>query len=123
MYKIVIANEPADLARPFAACKVRLQGFSLRQGFAVVVRKSNKDAFVEFLRIHHSTETRNDHQLEQDVEHDLEGKITSRRKRGDTQVNQKLDCKWRCKSKSRNVARLRLRPASISHTFPTRKAK
>ena len=30
------------------------------------------------------------------VERDPEGKITSHRKRGDTQVNLKLDCKWRC---------------------------
>jgi hypothetical protein len=42
-----------------AACKARLQGFSLGQGFAVVVGKSNKDAYVEFLCIHHGTETRN----------------------------------------------------------------
>ena len=70
-----------------AACKARLQGFSLGQGFAVVVGKSNKDAFVEFLCIHHGTQTRNDRQLEQDVERDPEGKITSRRKRGDVQVN------------------------------------
>ena len=40
--------------------------------------------------------TRNNRQLEQDVERDPEGKITSHRKRGDTQVNLKLDCKWRC---------------------------
>jgi hypothetical protein len=53
----------------------------------VVVSKSNKDAAVELLCIHHSSETRSDRQLEQDVERDLEGKITSRRKRGDTQVN------------------------------------
>ena len=31
-----------------AACKARLQGFSLSQGFAVVIGKSNKTAF-EFL--------------------------------------------------------------------------
>ena len=67
-----------------AACKVRLQGFSLSQGFAVVVGKSNKGSFVEFLCIHHSTETRNHRELEQNVEKDAEGKIVSRRKRGDT---------------------------------------
>src|SRR4051794_20805355 len=27
---------------------------------------------------------------------DVEGQIVSRRKRGDTQVMQKLDCQWRC---------------------------
>jgi hypothetical protein len=72
------------------ACKARLQGFSLGQGFTVVVGKSNKGAFVEFLCIYHSAETRNDRQLEQGVERNPEGKITSRRKRGDTQVNQKI---------------------------------
>ena len=61
----------------------------------MVVGKLNKDAFVEFLCIYHGTQTRNDRQLEQDVERDPKGKITSRRKRGDVQVNQKLDYKWR----------------------------
>jgi hypothetical protein len=79
-----------------ASCKARLQGFSLGQGFAVVVGKSNKNQYVEFLCIHHDSETRNHRQLEQDVQLDPEGKIVSRRKRGDTQVNQKLDCQWRC---------------------------
>ena len=79
-----------------AACKARLQGFSLGQVFAVVVGKSNKNSFVKFLCIHHSAETRNDRQLGQDIERDPEGEITSRRKRGDIQVIQKLDCKWRC---------------------------
>jgi hypothetical protein len=86
---------------PLLHVRAPLQGFSLGQGFAVVVGKSDKDAFVEFLCIHHSTETRNDWQLKQDVERDPEGKITSRRKRRDTQVNQKLDYKWRCKDKCR----------------------
>jgi hypothetical protein len=78
----------------------------------VVVGESNRDALVEFLCIHHGRETRNDRQLEQGVERNPEGKITSCRNRGDTQVNQKLDCKWRCKSLC-----LRLKPASISHTL------
>jgi hypothetical protein len=51
-----------------------LQGVSLGQGFAVVVGRSDKDVFAEFLCIRHSTETRNDRQLEQDVRHDPEGK-------------------------------------------------
>jgi hypothetical protein len=50
----------------------------------VVVGKSNKNAFIEFLCIHHGAETRNDRQLEQQVERDLKGKIVSRRKRSDT---------------------------------------
>jgi hypothetical protein len=53
----------------------------------VLVGKPSKDAFVEFLYIDHSTETRNNRRLEQDVERDLEGKIISCRRRGDTQAN------------------------------------
>ena len=61
-------------------CKVRLQGFSLGQGFAVVVGKSSQDGTprAEFLCIHHGTATRNDRQLEEEVERDPEGNITSR---------------------------------------------
>jgi hypothetical protein len=49
-------------------CKVRLQGFSLSQGFAVVVGKSSQDGTprAEFLCIHHGKATRNDRQLEED---------------------------------------------------------
>ena len=49
-----------EVSESTAVCKAWLKGFSLGQGFAVVVGKSNNDAFVEFLRIHHSIETRND---------------------------------------------------------------
>ena len=61
----------------------------------MVVGKRIRTLSFEFLCIRHNTENRNDRQLEQDVERDPEGKITSRRKRRDTQVNQKLDCKRR----------------------------
>jgi len=76
------------------ACKTRLQAFALSQGFAVVIGKSNKDGtpFVEFLCVHHGTQSRNDRELEEEVERDPEGNITSRRQRGDTQMIQKLDC-------------------------------
>jgi hypothetical protein len=49
---------------PTAAYKARSQGFSLGQGFAMVVGKSNRGAFVEFLSMHHSTKIGNDCQLE-----------------------------------------------------------
>jgi hypothetical protein len=50
----------------------------------VVVGKSNKNTFIEFLCIYHSAETRNDRQLKQQIKRDFKGKIVSRRKRGDT---------------------------------------
>jgi hypothetical protein len=78
-----------------AACKTRLQGFRLG--------KSNKDAFVEFLCIHHSAETRNDLQLEQYVERDPEGRTTGRRKRGDTRMKPNLDVNGDVKAKAGKV--------------------
>jgi hypothetical protein len=53
----------------------------------VVVGKSNKDAFVEFLCIHHSTEPQNDRQLEQDAKRGPEDKIICRRKRRESPMN------------------------------------
>jgi hypothetical protein len=65
--------------------------------------ESNKGAFVEFLCIHHSAETRNDLQLEQDVERDPEGRTTGRRKRGDTRMNPNLDVNGDVKAKAGKV--------------------
>jgi hypothetical protein len=42
--------------------------------------------------------------FERDAQHGPEGKTTSRCKHGDTRVNQKLACKWRCKAKAEIVA-------------------
>jgi hypothetical protein len=88
-----------------AECKARLQGFALSQGFAVVVGKSSQDGTprTEFLCIHHDTVTRNHRGLEDEVEKDSEGKITSKRQRDNTQVMQKFDCGWR---------------GMVSHRFP-----
>jgi hypothetical protein len=57
----------------------------------------------EFLCIHHGTVTSNRRELEDEVEKDSEGKITSKRQRSNTQVMQKLDCGWR---------------GVVSHRFP-----
>ena len=69
-----------------AECKARLQGFALSQGFAVVVSKSSQDGTprTEFLYIHHGIETRNYRRLEDEVEKDSEGKITTKRQRNNT---------------------------------------
>jgi hypothetical protein len=40
----------------------------------------------EFLCIHHGTVTSNRRELEDEVEKDSEGKVTSKRQRGNTQV-------------------------------------
>jgi hypothetical protein len=79
---------------PLPGAKFDCKGFRWVRDLPWVVGKSNKGSFVEFLCIHHSTETQNHRELEHNVEKDPEGRIVSRRKRGDTQVNQKLDCRW-----------------------------
>jgi len=80
-----------------AECKARLQGFALSQGFAVVIGKSSQDGTprAEFLCIHHGTATLNRRELEDEVEMDSEGNITSKRQRDNTQVMQNFDCGWR----------------------------
>jgi hypothetical protein len=64
-----------------ASCKVRLQDFALGQGFAVVIGKSNKDSTpkVEFLYIHYGCVSRNDRGLEEEVQKNSSGTITSKR--------------------------------------------
>jgi hypothetical protein len=68
------------------SCKARLQGFTLGQGFAVVIGKSDKDSTpkVEFLCIHHGEASRNGRGLEEEVQKDSSGTITSKRQRGNT---------------------------------------
>lgn len=77
-----------------AECKTRLQGFALRQGFAVIVGKSPSDGTprAKFLCIHQGTVARNYYKLEDEVEKDSEDNITNERQRDNTQVMQKLDC-------------------------------
>jgi hypothetical protein len=72
-------------------CRKRLQAYALTQGFAVVVRKSDKDRIILHC-VHHGIETRNDRGLEPWVERDAEGKIVSQRQR-DTYCKKK-DCLW-----------------------------
>jgi hypothetical protein len=58
-----------------AACKARLQGFALGQGFAVVIGKSNKGSTpkVEFRCIHHGCASRSHRELEEEVQKDSSG--------------------------------------------------
>ena len=79
------------------ASLARLQAFALGQGFAVVTGKVNRQGTPrwQFRCIHRSTKTRNDRQLEQEVQRDLDNKIVSDRKRNG-RVQQKRDCQWEC---------------------------
>jgi hypothetical protein len=65
------------------ACLARLQALAIGQGFAVVTGKVNRQGTPrwQFRCIHHSTKTRNNRQLEDEVERDVENKILTNRKR------------------------------------------
>jgi hypothetical protein len=51
------------------SCKARLYGFALRQGFPVVISKSNQSNTprIEFLCIHHGWVSRNNRGLKEEV--------------------------------------------------------
>jgi len=59
----------------------RLQAYALGQGFAIIKGKSWSAAPQrQYFCIHHGSKTRNDRRLEEVVERDSEGEITSRRR-------------------------------------------
>jgi hypothetical protein len=74
------------------ACLRRLQGYTLSQGFAVVITSSKK-ARAQFAYIHHGAATRNWRGLEEYIKRDTEDNILSSRKREDTAANTK-DYTW-----------------------------
>jgi hypothetical protein len=85
-----------EVFRSKAECKARLQGFALSQGLQPSLANLHKMGRPgEFLCIHHGTVTHNHRELEDEVEKDSEGKVTSKRQRGNTRMMQKLDCGWR----------------------------
>lgn len=71
-------------------CRERLQGWALSQGFAIVQKsgteKAAKPRFI-FRCIHHGKNTIKTRQLEDHVERDAEGIVTSRRKQEATSIN------------------------------------
>ncbi|ERF72701.1 hypothetical protein EPUS_04754 [Endocarpon pusillum Z07020] len=68
-------------------CTARLQDWALSQGFAIVRRSGSEKKRAIFLCIHHGAASKNTRQLEDHVERDDEGKITSRRKQESTSIN------------------------------------
>jgi hypothetical protein len=77
------------------ACNRRLRGYALAEGFDIVRKGGGTKAnpSYRFRCIHHGVETRNDRKLEDCVERDSEGKISSKRKKESTNVRQ-LECLW-----------------------------
>src|SRR5437764_1047237 len=76
-------------------CNSRLRAFALAKGFDIVRNGGGtKDApSYRFRCFYHGITTQNNRKLEDRVEVDKEGNITSRRKRDATNVRQ-LDCPW-----------------------------
>jgi len=75
------------------ACFIRLQGYVLSQGFAIVALTS-KAKEAQFGCIRHGEKPRNTHGLEKYVVKDEEGNILTRRKKENTSFNG-LGCTWK----------------------------
>jgi hypothetical protein len=76
------------------ACLLRLQGYALSQGFAVVKASgslSSKRPRIQYKCVHYGRETRNFRQLEDHVQRNAKKVITTQRKRENTLILKK-DC-------------------------------
>jgi len=91
----LLPPQTGEIFPDIPTCHRRLRGFSLVEGFCVVRigggTKSNPGC--KFFCSFHSSETRNYRKLEDRVERNEEGTITSKRKREATSVGQS-DCPW-----------------------------
>ena len=104
------------------ACLRRLQGFALSQGFAVVKASGSllsKRPRIQYKCVHYGQKTRNTRQLEDHVQRDIEGVITTRRQRQNTQILKK-QCPWTvylCKRVgARDIATLSLNVTNPQHS-------
>ena len=90
----------------FEQCQQRLNVWAMVEGFAIVVRGHGISTIPckRFRCIHHGEETRNDRELEDDVEKDSEGRIISERQRGATHTKQK-ECKWYAYCSFKNIGK------------------
>ncbi|KAF7502294.1 hypothetical protein GJ744_006162 [Endocarpon pusillum] len=91
-------NEPAngEVFENVDLCRERLQGFAFTQGFAIVQTSGSmtqqRPRFY-FQCIHYRRKTRNTRDLEEHVERDENGEITTRRKQEATNINAR-DCPY-----------------------------
>ena len=76
-------------------CNCRMRGHALANGYDIVRKGGGTKAnpTYRFRCIFHGTETKNSRKLEDHVEYDDEGKITTKRQRERTNVRQ-LNCPW-----------------------------
>lgn len=84
-----------EIFSSFQQCHGRLNVWAMVEVFAVVITAYGQAANPSgrFACIHHHDQTRNDRELEDQVEKDSEDKIVSKRQRNNTRTKQK-GCKW-----------------------------
>jgi hypothetical protein len=102
---------PPNTGKIFASkelCNNRLRAFALAEGFDIVRNGGGTIANPawRFRCYHHGTATRNHRKLEDRVEKNTEGKITSKRQRAHTHVHQ-LDCPWAALCSFKSVGKQR----------------
>ncbi len=86
-------------------CEERLIAFALSQGFDIVKVNCDKGrGIANFKCLFHGQETRNWRQLENTVERDDQGTITSTRRRNYTVVHQ-TGCNWACRVSFRGIGK------------------
>ena len=115
IYERAVNAQPASYLLPpvtgevfasIAACEARLRGFALAEGFDIVQTGGGNKRVpsARWLRSQHDVETRNWRKLEDRVEYDEEGAITTKRQREGTSVGQ-LACDWAVRVSWKDVGR------------------
>lgn len=76
-------------------CNRRLRGYALKEGFDIVRKGGGTKANPSwrFFCVYHDVATQNTRKMEDRVERDEEGNVTSQRQRDKTTVRQ-LECRW-----------------------------
>lgn len=96
----------------------RLDVFAITNGFATAV-KSSTHQYIVVQCVHHDSESRNYHKLEEHVEKDQAGRIISRRQR-ETARTQNKNCQWKITGHIHNDTRWRIKVKCLDHNHPPR---
>jgi MULE transposase domain len=91
----LLPPQTGEIFDSIASCERRIRGYSMAQGFDIVLTGGGTRVApgARFECCYHGDTTRNWRHLEDHVEKDEEGKVTSERQREGTTVGQ-LNCQW-----------------------------
>src|SRR5947207_5867463 len=91
----LLPPQTGEIFNDLEHCERRLRGYSFAEGFDIVRKGggSKGNPSLRLLCLHHGTTTQNTRRLEDEIERDKDGNITSRRQRNNTTVGQ-LGCTW-----------------------------